>query len=140
MITKQEAHWPHCSPRKQFESINTFVQSYDYTIKLNHVGEKTISLENYMVPIWEYLNQFHPRMHFDKFIYYRYLTLIDSREEDFLIPSMHFCCFYYHLPLQKFLNVLMCFLPIISPWKKAWAFIWTNLNPFHPWILSSKFG
>ena len=29
--TKQEAHWPHLSPEKQLQSINTFVQSNDYT-------------------------------------------------------------------------------------------------------------
>ena len=28
---KQEAHGPHHSPEKQFQSINTFMQSYDYT-------------------------------------------------------------------------------------------------------------
>ena len=43
MITKHEAHRPHCSLGKQFQSINTFVQSYDYTIKLNQVGEKSLS-------------------------------------------------------------------------------------------------
>ena len=26
--TKQEAHWPHLSPEKQLQSINTFEQSY----------------------------------------------------------------------------------------------------------------
>ena len=31
---KQEAHGPHHSPEKQFQSINTFMQSYDYTITL----------------------------------------------------------------------------------------------------------
>ena len=29
---------------------------------------------------------------------------------------------------------------IISPWKRAWPFIWTNLNPHHPRILCAKFG
>ena len=31
---RQEAHGPHRSPEKQFQSINTFAQSYYYTIKL----------------------------------------------------------------------------------------------------------
>ena len=28
---------------------------------------------------------------------------------------------------------------IISPWKRAGPFIWTNLNPFHPRMLCAKF-
>ena len=38
-----------------------------------------------------------------------------SGEEVFLIPSVYFCYFL-----------------IISPWKRAGPFIWTNLNPLHP--------
>ena len=29
---------------------------------------------------------------------------------------------------------------IISPWKRAGSFIWTNLNPIHPRMLCVKFG
>ena len=29
---------------------------------------------------------------------------------------------------------------IISPWKRAGSFIWTNLNPLHPRMLCAKFG
>ena len=29
---------------------------------------------------------------------------------------------------------------IISPWKRAGLFIWTNLNPLHPRMLCAKFG
>ena len=29
---------------------------------------------------------------------------------------------------------------IISPWKRAGPFIWTNLNPLHPMMLCAKFG
>ena len=29
---------------------------------------------------------------------------------------------------------------IISPWNRVGPFIWTNLNPLHPWMLSAKFG
>ena len=46
-----------------------------------------------------------------------------SAEEDFLILSMYFLYFV-----------------IISPWKRAWPFIWTNLNPLHPRMLCAKFG
>ena len=29
---------------------------------------------------------------------------------------------------------------IISPWKRAGSFNWTNLNPLHPRMLCAKFG
>ena len=29
---------------------------------------------------------------------------------------------------------------IISPWKRAWPFIWTNMNSHHPRMLCAKFG
>ena len=29
---------------------------------------------------------------------------------------------------------------IISPWKRAGSFIWTNFNPLHPRMLCAKFG
>ena len=32
----------------------------------------------------------------------------------------------------KMLSMYICYFVIISPWKKAWLFIWKNLNPFHP--------
>ena len=33
------------------------------------------------------------------------------------------------------------FFIIISPWKRAWDFIWTNLNlnPLHLWMICAKF-
>ena len=33
-----------------------------------------------------------------------------------------------------------CYFVIISPWKRAGAFIWTNLNLLHPRMLCAKFG
>ena len=29
---------------------------------------------------------------------------------------------------------------IVSPWKRMWSFIWTNLNSHHPRMLCAKFG
>ena len=43
-------------------------------------------------------------------------------EKDFSISSMYYCYFI-----------------IISPCKRAWPFIWTNLNPTHPRMLYVKF-
>ena len=38
------------------------------------------------------------------------------------------------------LSMYFCYLVIISPWKRAWPFIWTNLNPLHPRMHCAKFG
>ena len=42
----------------------------------------------------------------------------------------------------RFLNTSMYFhyFVIISPWKRAWPFIWTNLNLLYPRIFCAKFG
>ena len=70
--------------------------------------------------IWTNLNPLHPRMLCAKF---SWNWLSDSGEEDFLILSM-----YFH------------YFVIISPWKRAGPFIWTNLNPLYPRMLCAKFG
>ena len=31
-------------------------------------------------------------------------------------------------------------IAIISPWRRTWLFIWTNLNPLHPRMLYAMFG
>ena len=49
--------------------------------------------------------------------------LIGSGEKGFLISSMYFRYFV-----------------IISPWKRAGPFIWTNLNPLYLRMLCAKFG
>ena len=45
---------------------------------------------------------------------------------------------------RRFLKVLHVFLlftnSIISPMRRVWPFIWTNLNPLHPRMLCAKFG
>ena len=38
------------------------------------------------------------------------------------------------------LSMYFHYFLIISPWKKAGPFIWTNLNPLHPRMLCAKFG
>ena len=65
--------------------------------------------------IWTNLNPLRLRMHRTKF---GWNWLSGSREEDFLISSM-----YFH------------YFVIISPWKRAEPFIWTNLNPLQPMML-----
>ena len=70
--------------------------------------------------IWTNLNPLHLKMLCAKF---GWNWLSGSGEEDFLISSM-----YFH------------YFVIISPWKRAGPFIWTNLNPLHPRMLCAKFG
>ena len=70
--------------------------------------------------IWTNLNPLHPRMLCVKF---GWNWPSGSGEEEFLISSMYFRYFV-----------------IISPWKRAGPFIWTNLNPLHPRMLCAKFG
>ena len=70
--------------------------------------------------IWTNLNPLHPRMLCAKF---GWNWPSGFGEGDFLISSMHFRYFV-----------------IISPWKRAGPFIWTNLNPLHPRMLWAKFG
>ena len=38
------------------------------------------------------------------------------------------------------LSMYSRYFVIISPWKRAGPFIWTNLNPLHPRMLCAKFG
>ena len=71
--------------------------------------------------IWINMNPLHPRMLCAKF---GWKWLSGSGEEDlFKISSMYFQ-----------------FFVIISPWKRAGSFIWTNLNPLYPRMLCAKFG
>ena len=70
--------------------------------------------------IWTNLNPLHPRMLCAKFVWN---SASVSGEDDFLISPMCFRCFV-----------------IISPWKKAVPFIWTNMIPLHPRMLCAEFG
>ena len=70
--------------------------------------------------IWTNLNPLHPRMLCAKFSWNWHSG---PGEKDFIILSM-----YFH------------YFVIISPWKRAGPFIWTNLNPLHPRMLCAKFS
>ena len=69
--------------------------------------------------IWTNLNPLYLRIHWAKFGW----NCPSFSGEDFLISSMYFRYFV-----------------IISPWKRAGPFIWTNMNPLYPWMLCAKFG
>ena len=70
--------------------------------------------------IWTKLKFIHPRMPCFKI---GWIWLSGSGEEDFQLSSMYFCYFV-----------------IISPYKRAGPFIWTNLNSLDPRMLCAKFG
>ena len=70
--------------------------------------------------IWINFNPLQPMMHCAKF---GWNWPSASGEEDFYISSMYFRYF-----------------AIISSWKRAGPFIWTNLNPLYPRMLCAKFG
>ena len=59
---KQKVHGPHRSSEKQFQSINTFLKSCDYTLTLIKRGKK-----NWMFLICKHLNPLYPRMLCAKF-------------------------------------------------------------------------
>ena len=76
--------------------------------------------ENWMVLICTNFSPLHTRMLYAKF---GWNWPYSSWEEDFLISSM-----YFH------------YFVIISTWKRAGPFVWTNLNPLHPRMLCAMFG
>ena len=78
-----------------------------------------LPLEKVGLFIWTNLNSIHQRMHCAKFGW----NWPSCSGEDFQISSMYFRYFV-----------------MISLWKRAWPFIWTNLNPLFPRMLCSKFG
>ena len=65
---KKEAYGPHRSPDKQFQSINTILQSHDYTITLiKRKKNYNLLFENWIDLICKYLSPLHPRMLSAKF-------------------------------------------------------------------------
>ena len=73
------------------------------------------------------------------------LTWENTREEDLNFVNVFSLLRNYYWPHGfgeehfKILSMFFCYFVIIFPWKRG-AFIWTNLNPLHPRMLSAKFG
>ena len=99
--------------RKQFKSINT----YDYIITRIKRRKKTL------LTLWEFT--------------------FSSFEQNWILFIQK--CFVLRLVeigsvvLEKKIFKFHYFV-IISTWKRAGPFIWTNLNPLHPSMLCAKFG
>ena len=73
--------------------------------------------------IWSNLNPLHPKMHCAKFG--SNWSSCSGEKDFFLISSMYIYFRYF---------------AIISPWKRAGPFIWTNLNSHHRRMICAKFG
>ena len=69
--------------------------------------------------IWTNLNSLHPRI---------------------LVPSLVEICPAVLEKILKILSMCFCYFVIISPRKRAWPFIWTNLSPLHIRMLCAKLG
>ena len=61
-------------------------------------------------------------------------------------PKMIYAKFGWNCPSGfgekdlKNLSMYFRYFLIISPWKRAWSFIWKNLNPFQPRMLCAKYA
>ena len=110
------AHIAHL--RKQFKSLN----KYDYII------------------ITTLIQRIKKKL-------YENLLVLNLKKLEFPSPKDALCQDWLKLAQwfwrRRFLNFRKCIFAIcviISPWKRAEPFIWTNLNPHHPRMLCAKFG
>ena len=105
--------------RKQFKSINT----YNYIITLIKRRKNTIIIILMRIKWFFFEQNWIP---FTQGCFVPSLVEIGSvvlEKKISLISTM-----YFH------------YFVIISPWKRAGPFIWTNLYPLHPRMLCAKFG
>ena len=105
-----------------WENSSKSINTNDYIIMLIKRRKNNIIyfMRIFCFFIWRILNPPHQMMLCAK-IGWNWLS--GSGEENFLISSM---CLHYFV--------------IISPWKRAGPFNWTNMNPLHPRMLCAKFG
>ena len=96
------------------------LQSCGYTITLIKRGKKHLVFQNWMFLHCKKLNHLYPWMICAKFAWN---WPRGSGEKDFQVLTMYIPYFV-----------------IIFPWKRAWPFIWTNLNSLHPRKLCVKVG
>lgn len=89
------------------------------------------------ISFWAEFNRF--------FSIYSLLKLDPHNPEDDGTTWEYFhTCFIFSdqmvLDEKNFDTIKFLTIQIISPFKRVWSFIWTNLNPLHPIMLSAKFG
>ena len=101
---KQEAHGPHGSPEKQFQSIKTLAQSNDYAITWR---EKIII--SFLRIEWSFVfKNLNPLLSIKDTLRQVWLKLVQwfwRRQFFFII-----------------LSIYICYFMIISPWEKEWPF------------------
>ena len=108
---KQKTHGPHRSHENQFLSINTFLQSYDYTLTL--IERKKILISFIRIKITLYMQKLEIPQG----------CLVRSLGE--IGPVV----------LAKIFQFPQCILSLYRHyfrWERVWHFVWTNLNYLHP--------
>ena len=113
---KQEAHGPHRSPEKTVQIIKQ--------IWLYH----NVDSENKEKTLWEFIGSSFEQ------------TWIPFTQGSFVPRLVEIGPVILEKNILKFLKVYFHYFIIISPWKRATHFIWTNLYPLHPRMLCAKFG
>ena len=130
----------------------TFLRKRLLKSSMNFVFLYYLALEKGWHFIWTKLNSHHPRMLCQvwlklvkwiwkrKFLNVVYVLLL-LRIWTNLIPfNQNMFCVRFVWNWSRgsgkkdviFSSMYCCFFVIISPWKRTWSFIWTNLNPLHP--------
>ena len=99
-FTKQEAHGPNAHLRNQFQSINTFAQSYNYIITLILRGRNDhLLFDNWIVLICKTLSPLHQRM---------------------LCAKVGWNWPSWFWRFLNFVNLYFRHFEIISTWKRPW--------------------
>ena len=126
---KQEAHRSHRSPEKQFQSINTNVQSYDYTKMLIKKVKRHYLLFEHQKRYISFLS-----------INMGLICLIPFIQGCF-VPSLIEIGSVVFDKIFKFPpSMYVPYFIIISLWKRVWPFIWINLNTLYLKNAVHKFG
>ena len=118
-VRKNKRSMEYITHMRKLQAINTFARSYDYTITLIMRKNHYLLFENWMLLYLKKKLPFTPLLS-------RMLTIVPSQ-------------FVWNWPsssgegeLFKILSMYFCFFIIISPWKRAWPFVWTKWKHLHP--------
>ena len=104
--------------RKQFKSINI----YDISWRWLREVKKTV------LTLWEFIGS-----SFEE-------TWIPFTQRCFVPRLVEIGSVVLEKRILKFCQCIFRYFVIISSWKKAGPFFWTNLNPIQPKMLCAKYG
>ena len=104
--------------KKHFQSINTYMQRYDYTCTITLIKE-----EKYIISLlridWKMMSPFI---------------------QGWFVPSLVEWPIGSGEDLQILSICIFCYLVIFSDWERAWPLTCNNLSPLHLRVLCAKFG